>query len=70
VGLAIQQPENAIEEMLIGIRDSLSDSASSSNGADWEYKYGGVETELGMLSKDEELGCVMVTISSSIQLHM
>jgi hypothetical protein len=56
--------------MLISIRDSLSDSASSGNGADWEYEYGGVETELGVLSKDEELGCVMVTISSSIQLHM
>jgi hypothetical protein len=56
--------------MLISIRDSLSDCASSGNGADWEYEYGGVDTELGMLSKDEELGCVMVTISSSIQLHM
>lgn len=56
--------------MLIGLRDTLSDHAGSGNAENWDYKYGGVETELGMLSVDDELGWAIVTISSSVQLHI
>jgi hypothetical protein len=36
VGLTSREPEKSFEEMLVAIRDSLSDIASSDNGEDWE----------------------------------
>jgi hypothetical protein len=36
VGLTSREPEKSFEEMLVAIRDSLSDIASSNNREDWE----------------------------------
>jgi hypothetical protein len=55
--------------MLVAIRDSLSDIASSDNGEDGEDE-DDEETEQGKLSEDDEPGWVMGTITKTVQQHM
>jgi hypothetical protein len=55
--------------MLVVIGDSLSDLASSDDGEDGEED-DDEETEQGNLSKDDEPGWVMGTITKMVQQHM
>jgi len=55
--------------MMIAIRDSLSDVASSDDGEDGEDE-DDVETEEGKLSEDNEPGWMMGTISKTVPQHM
>jgi len=65
-GLTTREPENTFEEMLVAIRDSLSDLASSDDGEDGEDE-DDEETEQGKLSDDDEPGWVMGTITKTVQ---
>jgi hypothetical protein len=68
-GLTSREPEKTFEEMLVAIRDSLSDLASSKdreNGEDEDDE----ETEQGKLSEDDEPGWVMGTITKTVQQRM
>jgi hypothetical protein len=57
--------------MMNAIRDSLSDLASSDDGQDGEDMDDDEEdTNLGMLSDDDEPGWVMGTISKTVQHRM
>ena len=69
MGLATREPEKTIEAMMVAIRDSLSDLASSDDGEDREDE-DDAETEHGKLSKDDELGWVIGTISRMVQQRM
>jgi len=69
-GLTTREPEKTFEEMLNPIRDSLSDLASSDDEEDAEDEEDDDETEQGKLSKDDEPGSVMGTISKSVQRPM
>jgi len=63
-----KQPETTFEELLNAIGYSLSNLASSEDEADGEGKDDDEEnTELGKLSKDDEPGWVMGTISKMVQ---
>jgi len=64
-GLTSRGPEKTFEEMLVAIRDSLSDLPSSDDG---EYGEGedDEETEHGKLSDDDEPGWVMGTITNTV----
>jgi len=55
--------------MLVAIRDSLSDLASSDDGEDGEDE-DDEETELGKLSEDDEPGWVMGTITETVEQRM
>jgi len=68
-GLTSREPEKTFEEMLVAIGDSLSDLASSNNGEDGEEE-DDEETEQGNLSKDDEPGWVMGTITKTVQQRM
>jgi hypothetical protein len=68
-GLTSSEPEKTFEEMLVVIGDSLSDLASSDDGEDGEED-DDEETEQGNLSKDDEPGWVMGTITKMVQQHM
>jgi len=68
-GLTNREPENTLQEMMVAIRDSLSDLASSDNGEDGDDA-DDEETEQGQLSEDDEPGWVMDTISSMVQQRM
>jgi len=68
-GLRYRQPEKTFEEMLVAIGDSLSDHASSNDGEDGEDQDEKV-TEQGKLSKDDEPGWVMGTITTTVQEGM
>jgi len=68
-GLTPRQPDKLLEEMLIAIRDSLSDLASSDDGEDGEDE-DDKETEKGKLSEDDEPGWVMGTITKMEQQRM
>jgi hypothetical protein len=68
VGLTSREPETTFEEMMAAIGDSLSDLASSDDGEDGEDE--DEETEQGKLSKDDEPGWVMGTISKTAQQRM
>ena len=67
--LMSREPENMFEEILVAIRDSLSDLASSDDGEDGEDE-DDEETEQGKLSKDDEPGWVMGTITTTVQQRM
>jgi len=67
----ITKPETTFEEMLNAIGDSLSDLGSSEveeNGEDEDDDE--EDPELGKLSKDDEPGWVMGTISETVQHRM
>jgi len=68
-GLMSREPEKTLEEMLVAIRDSLSDLASSDDGEDGEEE-DDEETEQGNLSEDDEPGWVMGTINNTVQQRM
>jgi len=68
-GLTSREPEKTFEEMLVAIRDSLSDLASSDDGEDGEEE-DDEETEQGNLSEDDEPGWVMGTITKTVQQCM
>jgi hypothetical protein len=55
--------------MLVAIEDSLSDLASSDDGDDGEDE-DDEETKQGNLSKDDEPGWVMGTITKTVPQHM
>jgi len=62
------KPEITFEEMLDAIRDSLSNLACSEDEEDGEDKDDDEDdTGHGKLSKDDEPGCVMGTISKTVQ---
>jgi len=69
VGLTYREPEKTFEQMLVAIGDSLSDLASSDDEEDGEDK-DGEESEPGKLSEDDEPGCVMGTITKTVQQRM
>jgi len=64
-GLTPREPEKTLQEMMAAIGDSLSDLASSHDGEDGKDE--DEETELGKRSEDDEPGCVMGTISKTVQ---
>jgi len=68
-GLPSREPAKTCEEMLPAIGDSLSDLASSNDGEDGEDE-DDEETEQGYLSKDDEPGWVMCTITKTVQQRM
>ena len=62
------KPKTMFEEMLDAIGDSLSDLSSSEDEENREDEDDDEEdTELGMLSEDDEPGWVMGTISKTVQ---
>jgi len=68
-GLTYREPDKTFEEMLLAIGVSLSDLASSDNREDGEDD-DDEETEQGKLSKDDEPGWVMGTITNTVQQRM
>jgi hypothetical protein len=68
-GLMSREPEKMFEEMLVAIRDGLSDLASSDDGEDGEAE-DDKETEQGNMSEDDEPGRVMGTITKTVQQRM
>jgi hypothetical protein len=64
-----REPAKTFEEMLVAIGDSLSDLASSDDGADGEGEDDS-ETEQGNLSDDDEPGWVMDTITKTVHQCM
>jgi hypothetical protein len=67
--LTFRVPEKTFEEMLVAIGDSLSHLARSDNGEYGEDE-DDEETEQSKLSKDDEHGWVMGTITNTVQQHM
>jgi len=67
--LTSREPEKTVEEMLVAIRDILSDLASSDDEDDGEGE-DAEETEQGNLSEDDEPGWVMGTITKRFQQRM
>jgi hypothetical protein len=65
-GLTSREPENTVEETLVAIGDSLSDLASSDQGEDGQDE-DDEETAQGNLSEDDEPGCVIGTITKTVQ---
>ena len=68
MGLTPRGPEKSIEEMLVAIGDSQSDLATSHDGEDEEDNAD--DTAQGKLSEDDEPGCVMGTITKTVQQRM
>jgi hypothetical protein len=68
-GLMSREPEMTFEKMLVAIRDSLSDLASSEDVKDREDEVD-EETAQGNLSDDDEPGWVMRTITKTVQRRM
>jgi len=66
VGLTNGDPEKTFQEMMVAIRDSLSDLASSDDGEDGEDD-DDEEKEQGQLSEDDEPSWVMGTIMNMVQ---
>ena len=69
VGFTNGEPEKTFQEMMVAIRDSLSDLASSDDGEDGEDE-DDEETEQGQLSKDDEPGWVMGTVTKTVQQRL
>jgi hypothetical protein len=65
-GLTSREHDKTFEEMVVAIRDSLSDLASSDDGEDWKDGDNEV-TALGNLSEDDEPGWVIGTITITVQ---
>jgi len=68
-GLTIREPKKTFEEMMVGIGNILSDLASSDDGEDGEDEADG-EAEQSKLSKDDEPGWVMSTITKTVHQGM
>jgi hypothetical protein len=68
-GLTSREPEKTFEEMLVAIRDSLSDLASSDDGEEGEEE-DDEESEQRNLSEDDEPGWVMGTFTKTVQHRM
>jgi hypothetical protein len=68
-GFMSREPEMTCEKMLVAIRDSLSDLASSDDVEDGEDDED-EETVQGYLSDDDEPGWVMGTITKTVQQRM
>jgi hypothetical protein len=68
-GLTSRKPEKTFEEMLVAIRDSLSDLARSDDVEDGEDE-DDEETEQGKLSEDDKPSWVMGTITKTVQQCM
>jgi len=69
VGLTNREPEKTFQEVMVAIGKSLSDLASSDDGEDGEDE-DDETTEQGKLSKDDETGWAMGTITKTVQQHM
>ena len=69
MGLTKGEPEKTFQEMMVAIGDCLSDLASSDDGEDEEDE-DDEETEQGQLSKDDEPGWVMGTITKTVQQRL
>jgi hypothetical protein len=69
VGMTSRESQKTFEEMLVAIRDSLSDLASSDHGEDGEEE-DDEETEQGNLSEDDEPSWVMGIITKMVQQRM
>jgi len=67
-GLTTREHEKTCAKMLNAIGESLSDHARSDNMADAEDEEHDDDSEQGKLSKDDERGWVMGTISKTVQL--
>jgi hypothetical protein len=65
-GLRSRVPEMTFPQMLVAIRDSLSDQASSDDGEDGEDEID-EDTELGKLSEDDEHSCMIGTVTDTVQ---
>ena len=70
VGLTARERQKTFDEMLNTIGDSLSDLTSSDDEEDVEDEVEDDDTELGMLSEDDEPSWVMATISKTVQRRM
>jgi len=68
-GLTHREPKYTFQEMMIAISDSLSDHASSNDEDDGDDE-DDEETVLGQVSKDDEPGWVMGTITKTVQRCM
>jgi hypothetical protein len=68
MALTSTEYEMTVEEMMVAIRFSLSDLASSDDGDDGEDE--DEETEQGKLSEDDERGWVRGTISTTVLERM
>jgi len=68
-GLTYREPEKASEVMLVAIRDSLNDLASSADGEDGEDE-DDEETEQGKMSEDDEPGWAKGKITITVQQRM
>jgi len=68
-GLTSREPEKTFEDMLVAIRDILSNLASSDDGEDGAEE-DDEDTEQGNLSEDDEPGCVMGTITKTVLQRM
>jgi len=67
-GATTLKPKTTFEEMLNAIGDSLSDLASSDDEQDWEdEEHDEEDKELGKLCDDDDPGCVMGTITQTVQ---
>jgi hypothetical protein len=66
--LMSRELEKTFDEMMATIGDSLSGLASSDDVEDWEDE--DEETEQGKMSKDDEPGWVMGTMSKTVQQRM
>jgi len=69
VGFKNSEPNKTFEEMIVAIGDSVSDLASSENGDDEEDK-DDVENQQGVVSKDDDPGWAMGTITRMIKQYM
>jgi len=67
--LTTREPGETVPEMMVAIGNSLSNTASSDDGDDGDDE-DDEETEQGMLSKDDEPGWVMGTISKTAEQWM
>ena len=68
-GLTNWEPDKTFQELMVAIRDSRRDLASSNNGEDGEDE-DDEETEQGKRSKDDEPGWVIGTITKVVQQCM
>jgi len=64
-GLINREPKWTFDKMMVAIRESLSDLASSNKGEDREDE-DNEDTEQGKLSEDDEPGWVMGTINKTV----
>jgi hypothetical protein len=66
IGLTMREPEKTFQEMMVTIRDSLTNLASSDAGEDGDVA-DNKGTEQGKQSENDEPGWVMGTITKTVQ---